>query len=67
MRASAPAAKPLQHKCREVRFGRVQAIGKVTSYAFSADGGTGALTGLITIGCAVGYGGAIAQEDGDPT
>jgi hypothetical protein len=44
-----------------------QTIGKVTSYSFSADGGTGALSGAITIGCAVGYGGSIAQVEGDAT
>ena len=44
-----------------------QAVGKIISYAFSVDGGTGALIGSVTIGCAVGYGGAISEVDGDPT
>ena len=44
-----------------------QAVGKIISYAFSADGDTGALVGSVTIGCAVGYGGAISEVEGDPT
>ena len=44
-----------------------QAVGKVISYAFSVDGDSGALIGSVTIGCAVGYGGAISEVEGDPT
>jgi len=44
-----------------------QAVGKVISYAFSVDGAIGALTGSVTVGCAVGYGGAINEVEGDPT
>jgi hypothetical protein len=32
-----------------------------------ANGATGALIGSVTIGCAVGYGGAISEVAGDPT
>jgi hypothetical protein len=49
------------------RLPGVQAVGKVIAYAFSVDGATGALIGSVTIGCAVGYGGAISEAEGDPT
>lgn len=44
-----------------------QAVGKIIGYSFGVDGGTGELSGSVTIGCAVGYGGATAEVDGDPT
>ena len=34
--------------------------------SFSVDGDSGAMIGSVTIGCAVGYGGAIEQVDGEP-
>lgn len=43
-----------------------QAVGKIISYAFGADGGTGVLIGSVTMGCAVGYGGAISEVEGAP-
>lgn len=42
------------------------AIGKVIGYTFSADGSTGAVKGNVTIGCAIGYDGAIAAVPGTP-
>jgi hypothetical protein len=44
-----------------------QAVGKIISYAFSVDGATGTMIGSATIGCAVGYSGAISELEGDPT
>jgi hypothetical protein len=44
-----------------------QALGKITAYSFGVDGDSGAMIGSVTIGCAVGYGGAIEQVDGDPS
>lgn len=44
-----------------------QAVGKVIAYAISANGDSGELLGSVTIGCAVGYGGAISEVQGDPT
>lgn len=43
------------------------AIGKIIKYGFSADGDSGKLIGTVTIGCAVGYGGAIAPVPGSPS
>ena len=44
-----------------------QAVGKITSYRFSVDGDTGTLIGSLTMGCAIGYGGAVATAPGEPT
>ena len=43
------------------------ALGKIVRYGFSADGDTGKLIGTVTIGCAIGFGGAVAEIPGDPT
>ncbi len=43
-----------------------QAIGKVINYSFSANGDTGELIGSVTIGCAIGYGGAVTEVPGYP-
>jgi hypothetical protein len=43
-----------------------QAVGKIIGYSFSADGDSGSLLGSVTIACAIGYGGAIAEVDGEP-
>src|SRR4051812_13571334 len=43
------------------------ALGKIVWYGFSADGDSGKLIGTITIGCAIGFGGAVAETPGDPT
>ena len=43
------------------------ALGKIIKYGFSADGDSGKLIGTVTIGCAVGYGGAIAAVPGAPS
>jgi hypothetical protein len=43
-----------------------QAVGKIISYSFSADGDKGELIGTVTIGCAVGYGGAVMEDPGEP-
>ena len=43
-----------------------QAIGKVITYSFSANGDTGELIGNVTIGCAIGYGGAVTEVPGYP-
>lgn len=42
------------------------AVGKIIKYEFSADGNAGTLIGKVTIGCAVGYGGAISPVVGTP-
>lgn len=42
------------------------ATGKITKYAISGDGPSGVIMGSVTAGCAVGYGGALEAEDGDP-
>jgi hypothetical protein len=44
-----------------------QALGKIIAYSFGVDGDRGAMIGSVTIGCAVGYGGAIEPVDGDPS
>ena len=43
------------------------AIGKIIRYSFSANGDSGELIGEVTIGCAIGYGGAVTEVAGDPT
>ena len=43
------------------------ALGKIVSYSFSADGDSGELIGHVTIGCAIGYGGAVTEIAGEPT
>ena len=43
------------------------AIGKIIKYGFSADGDTGRLIGTVTIGCAIGFGGAVTEVAGTPT
>ena len=43
------------------------ALGKIIKYGFSADGDTGKLIGTVTIGCAIGFGGAVADVPGAPT
>ncbi len=43
------------------------AVGKVIKYGFSADGDSGKLIGTVTIGCAIGFGGAISESPGAPT
>jgi hypothetical protein len=42
------------------------AVGKITSYSFSADGDKGELIGSVSIGCAIGYGGAVGAVSGTP-
>jgi hypothetical protein len=42
------------------------ALGKIVKYGFSADGGTGKLLGTVTIGCAIGFGGAVTEIGGTP-
>ncbi len=44
-----------------------QALGKIIDYKFSVDGSTGLAIGSVTIGCAIGFGGAIEEQMGDPT
>jgi hypothetical protein len=44
-----------------------QALGKIIDYKFSVDGSTGLAIGSVTIGCAIGYGGAIQEQPGEPT
>lgn len=43
------------------------AVGKIITYKWSLDGDTGVLIGTVTIGCSVGYGGAVEAVDGDPS
>jgi hypothetical protein len=43
------------------------ALGKIIKYGFSADGDSGKLIGAVTIGCAIGFGGAVAENPGVPT
>jgi hypothetical protein len=43
-----------------------QAVGKVTAYEMNASG-SGEHTVTITIGCAIGYGGTVAGQSGEPT
>lgn len=42
------------------------AIGKITSYAISADGDAAEMKGTITISCAIGHDGMVATAAGDP-
>jgi hypothetical protein len=44
-----------------------QALGKIIDYKFGVDGSTGLAIGSVTIGCAIGYGGAIEDQPGEPT
>jgi hypothetical protein len=44
-----------------------QALGKIIAYSFGVDGDSGVMIGSVTIGCAVGYGGAIEQVEGVPS
>jgi hypothetical protein len=44
-----------------------QALGKIIDYKFGVDGSTGLAIGSVTIGCAIGYGGAIQEQSGEPT
>lgn len=43
-----------------------QASGKLTSYTFSLDGDSGTPKASLTMGCAVGHGGAYSASAGDP-
>ena len=43
------------------------ALGKIIRYSFSANGDSGELIGDVTIGCAIGYGGAVTEIAGEPT
>jgi hypothetical protein len=43
------------------------ALGKITSVKLTGDGDKGTLIGNVTIGCAVGYGNAIAPSIGTPS
>ena len=43
-----------------------QAVGKIIGYSFVADGEQGSLIGTVTIACAIGYGGAVVETDGEP-
>lgn len=43
-----------------------QATGKIKAYELSLDGATGAASAHVVIGCAVGRGGAVAVEPGEP-
>jgi hypothetical protein len=43
------------------------ALGKIIKYGFSADGDSGKLIGTVTVGCATGFGGAVAESPGVPT
>jgi hypothetical protein len=42
-----------------------QAVGKIVAYQLKADGGR--VSGSVTIGSCIGYGGSIAPSNGDPT
>ena len=42
------------------------ASGKVVAYSFSVKGDSGELIGNVTIGCAIGYGGAVTEVAGTP-
>lgn len=42
------------------------AVGKIIGYAISGNGDTGQLIGRVTMGCPIGYGGAITEIEGDP-
>jgi hypothetical protein len=44
-----------------------QALGKIIDYKFGVDGGNGLAIGSVTIGCAIGYGGAVQEQPGEPT
>ena len=44
-----------------------QALGKIIAYKFGVDGGNGLAIGSVTVGCAIGYGGAIQEQPGEPT
>lgn len=41
-----------------------QALGKVIKYSFSCDGDSGVVIGKVTMGCAIGYGGAVVSDPG---
>ena len=49
------------------RLPGAQAVGKITAYRFSLDGNSGLFNRSITIGCAVGNGGAYVPVTGTPT
>jgi hypothetical protein len=44
-----------------------QALGKIIDYRFGVDGGNGLALGSMTIGCAIGYGGAVQEQPGEPS
>jgi hypothetical protein len=44
-----------------------EATGKIIGYSVALDGSDGAIKCEVKIGCAIGYGGAIAAADGTPT
>jgi hypothetical protein len=48
------------------RFPGGQAVGKITGYTIEADG-EGTCVVKVTIGCAIGYGGALEESPGEPT
>lgn len=43
-----------------------EALGKIIKYSFGVNGNTGIVIGSVTIGCAIGYGGAISPVVGTP-
>jgi hypothetical protein len=51
----------------DTRLPGSSALGKVIKYGFSADGDSGKLIGTVTIGCAIGFGGAVSVSPGSPT
>lgn len=48
------------------RFPGGQATGKISAYSFMLDGNSGEFSGKVTILCAVGNGGVVADVAGDP-
>lgn len=53
-------------KLNDPRLPGGSATGKVKSYKILCDGDAGSIIGSVMIGCAVGFGGAISEVDGDP-
>lgn len=68
-----PFARAVHLSCRknarlmDDRLPGGTALGKVISYSFGMDGTTGLASGSVTIGCAIGYDGEIAEAPGEPT
>jgi hypothetical protein len=71
--ALSPFERAIELSCRknarvfDPRLPGRSAIGKIIKYGFSADGDSGKLIGTVTIGCAIGFGGAITEVPGTPT